>query len=111
MKSTQMKLPKLIIAGFLLLCIIFTALIFKLYQTDTQAFYDTPINSTVKEIYTVRERPLQRTARLDNEMVIDVPDIFIPYMQTGDSVLKTSNSNKIMLISFRQNNRKVIIYP
>ena len=111
MKSIKMKFTKLIIAGFLLLCIIFTALIFKLYKTDAQAFYDTPINSAVKAIYTVRGRPLQRSAKLSNDKVIDVPEEFISYIQTGDSIIKESNSGQIILITFQQNSRTIIVHP
>lgn len=94
-----------------MLCVIFTALILKLYKTDDQAFYEMPINNTVKAIYDVRGRPLQRSAKLSDDKVIDVPEEFIPYIQIGDSIIKESNSGQIILITFFQNSRTIIIHP
>ena len=44
-------------------------------------------------------------------LVVDVPSEFIPYIQSGDSIIKESNSSQITLISFFQDKRTVFIHP
>ncbi len=75
-----MKFAKLIIIGFCIIAVIFAVIILKLYKTDKLAFYKISIKDTVKEIYTVRGRPLQRSAKLNDGTLIDVPSEFIPYI-------------------------------
>ena len=102
---------KLMIAFFAILTIIFAIIIFILFRKDKQAIYDMYVNAKVEEIYKVRGRPTQRSIRLDDHKVLDVPEEFLPYVQVGDSILKESNSSQIMLITFQQNSRTVIIHP
>ena len=106
-----MKFAKLIIIGFCTITVIYAAFILKLFKTDKLAFYKISIKESVKEIYTVRGRPLQRSAKLSNDKVIDVPEEFIPYIQPGDSIIKESNSGQIILITFQQNSRTIIVHP
>ena len=105
-----MKFAKLIIIGFCTITVIYAAFILKLFKTDKLAFYKISIKESVKEIYTVRGRPLQRSAKLNDGTLIDVPSEFIPYIQSGDSIIKESNSSHITLISFFQDKRTVFIH-
>ena len=87
-----MKFAKLIIIGFCTITVIYAAFILKLFKTDKLAFYKISI-------------------KLNDGTLIDVPSEFIPYIQSGDSIIKESNSSQITLISFFQDKRTVFIHP
>lgn len=106
-----MNTPKIIIISFTVIVFIFLLVIWQLFKLNSQSFYQSSINEKVKEVYTVRGRPTQRSAKLNNNIVIDVPSEFIPYIQKGDSIIKESNSNFMMLITFKLNSRTLIIHP
>lgn len=106
-----MNTPKIIIISFTVIVFIFLLVIWQLFKLNNQSFYQSSINEKVKEVYIVRGRPTQRSAKLNNDIVIDVPSEFIPYIQKGDSIIKESNSNFMMLITFKLNSRTLIIHP
>jgi len=106
-----MNAPKIITIGFMVVVVFFAAFIFYLFKIDTQSFYQSSIKEQVKAVYTVRGKPLQRSAKLNNNTVIDVPTEFIPYIQAGDSIIKEGDSNLMMLVTFQQHSRTIIIHP
>jgi hypothetical protein len=94
-----MNLKKIIIIGFFLLVVIFTVVIFKIFMADSLAFHQTDIKAEVLETYKVRGRPTQLSAKLSNNFVMPVPEEFKKFIQAGDSIIKESNSDQIILKS------------
>lgn len=91
--------------------VVFALLIFKIYSINIQSLYLKSIQEEVVEIYTVRGRPTQRSAKLSNNEVIDVPSKFVPYIQAGDSILKKSKSSTIKLIHFSGGAKLELLSP
>ncbi len=77
--------------------------IYKTGKIDSEAYYVLSYKETVKAVYPVRGRPLQRTARLNDSLSIDVPAAFTAYIQAGDIIWKERNSNRIVLKSTQLN--------
>jgi hypothetical protein len=98
-----MNLGKLIISLFCILIAVAALFITKMHKVDSKAYYALSYKETVKAVYPVRGRPLQRTARLNDSLTIDVPAAFTAYIQAGDSIWKESNSNRIVLKSNQLN--------
>jgi hypothetical protein len=98
-----MKIQKIIIIGFVIAVIAFTFVIFLIFSNDSQEFYKSTYKVSIAEIFAVRGRPNQRTAKLSNGSTISIPSDFIPIVQVGDSLFKENNTYELILKSIRLN--------